>query len=126
MAKPKIADLIKYLRDIYEAGLRRIKYDVILQDIKIPDYLARFWLHQLEQNGYVEICWGVIILKDKLARSKNKPNDTEDSKKKDDLVMCPSCFNVMYEHEIKRGRCPECDSKFLTPKTAADLLKTSQ
>jgi len=70
MAKPKIADLVKYLRDIYEAGMRRIKYDVILQDIKIPDYLARFWLHQLEKQGYVEIIWGNIVLKDKLARSK--------------------------------------------------------
>ena len=122
MAKPKIVDLIKYLRDIYEAGLRRIKYDVILKDIRIPDYLARFWLHQLEQNGYVEICWGVIVLKDKLARSKNR---TKNNGMKDNLIICPSCFNVMTEYEIKNGKCPECDSELLTPKAISDMLKVS-
>jgi len=109
MVRPRIADLVKYLRDIYEAGLRSIKYDAILQDIRIPDYLARFWLNRLEKNGYVKIWWGVVILKDKLARYKKEASDI----KENNLVVCPSCFNIVYEHEIKNGKCPKCNSEFL-------------
>ena len=115
MTKPKIAKLVAYLRDLYEAGLRYVKYDALRQDINIPDYLARFWLRELEKQGYVKIKWGVITLNDSLARTKQKVEIKENV-----LIRCPSCGEIVPNGEKK---CPMCKNAFLEEEEAKRIIE---
>jgi len=115
MTKPKIAKLVTYLRDLYEAGLRYVKYDALRQDINIPDYLARFWLRELEKQGYVKIQWGLVILRDTLARGRRKIEIKERAP-----VRCPSCGEVIPHGEKE---CPTCKNAFLEEGEAKRLIE---
>ena len=64
----QVAKLIHYLKTMKKAGMPSVKFTTIVQDLKINEDLAKYWLAQLEKNGYVQIVWGNVKLKDKLLR----------------------------------------------------------